>query len=311
MSSFINHNAVFLLAILGAIITFLIFLIDKLIRKQKLKLLIVFTALGFLAVVGRQVIEQLEKRQTAILEEQKGVIIGEIRQKVTSTLSIVEQISAKLSGISPETVGIELVPFIIEGQIVEFYKGSPSLWFSYSNWLETAGSMGKRAPCLSITIRPNAHYNVSLILAYLYNNSETKKRISEIISSNWRLFPDSEFLNRYGSPKPDVKYVLFYNGTTKTLLGYADATVFAKELLLYAKTNKANSIEALLNDGVERFSAQVQSCFSAYSSNVVDARDANAIAQEMLTKKINEVAAFYQNKLYIVQLSSIIKRLVA
>jgi len=83
------------------------------------------------------------------------------------------------------------------------------------------------------------------------------------------------------------------NGDSEKLLGYADARIFAKELVAYLKRNEANKAEYLLNGSPALFAAEVNKYFSSYNSHVVEGKDSYAVAQEMIYKK-NEVAAVSQ-----------------
>jgi hypothetical protein len=308
--TFIRDNLVFFLAIGSALITFMIFLVEKLVKKQKLKLVLIFTALGLLAFIGKEFIKLQESKNKALLEKKKGEIVREILDNTRTTLSLVEQLSDELTGKTPEKIGIELVQSEVTGELHQFFKGTPSLWERYSQWLEEFQHQEKKIePCLSFELNASRHYNVNLMLAYLFTNKATRDTISHVISGGWWGFPDEPFINRFGFPELAIKHVLFYDGSARRLIGYADAKLFAKELWLYLKTGEQGRIEDILNRRDPAFEENMKKYFKSYKSShhVTKAKDAYAAAKEMLKRKINELAVVYNGKVYLVKLSAIVK----
>lgn len=106
----------------GTATSLAILFIEKVARKQRIKLLFILAALGLLILTGQQVIEHLESRNWALLEEARVNIVEDIRKKV---------------------------------------------------------------PCLSLVVNANKHYEVSLLLAYLFTNSETRPYMGNIIWEAW------------------------------------------------------------------------------------------------------------------------------
>ncbi len=307
MIVFVQENVVFILAITGAVITFLIFLIEKLIKKQKLKFLLIFAALGFLAITGRQIIEHIEKKNKDLLEQKKVEIVSEILNNTRTTLTLVEQLSEELSDVSPEKIGIELVQSTNHDELYQFFKGTRSLWQRYSMWLESFKPQENKVPCLSFIINANNHYNLNLILAYLYTNAKTGSYISNVMSNEWWSFPDSYFIDQFGIPDLKIKYALFYDGVSKKLIGYADANLLSKELLLFLKTGKKDLVENILNRRDSNFLLNMSKYFRSFKSDVTEKKDAYLTAKEMLDRKINELVVVYEEKVYLVNLSNIVK----
>lgn len=173
--------------------------------------------------------------------------------------------------------------------------------------MESFRGQEKKVPCLSLTVNANNHYKVSLLLAYLFTNSETRSHIEDVISRSWWSFPDTAFINHYYFPEPDIKYVLIYDGASGDLIGYADGRLFAEELLLYEKTGKTDLVENVLNRKSLAFMANMKKYFKTFKSNVAEGKDAYRVAREMLERKINEMAVVYEGRLYLVSLSNIVK----
>lgn len=309
MFSYFQENLVLILAIAGAVISFLIFLTEKVVRKQKMRLFLILATMGFLILTGQQVIEYLEKNNSALLDKARDDIVLEIKKKVTITLTIVEQLSKELKGKSPEKIGVELVQSTETNELLQYSKGPPEAWVEYAEWLEYFRGQEKKYPCLSLTVNANNHYRISLLLAYLFTNSETRLYIEDAISQyRWPSFPDTTFINSYHYfPEPDIKYVLIYDGVSGTLIGYADAKLFAEELLLYKITEKTSLVENILNKKVSDPIVNMKKHFKTFKSNVAIEKDAFTVASKMLEEKIDEMAVIYEKKLYLVNLSKIVK----
>lgn len=101
MFSYLQENFVLILAVAGAVISFTILFIEKVARRQKIRLLLILAALGLLILTGQQVIEHLDKKNRILLEETRANIVEDIRKNVIKTRTIVEQLSEELTGRSP------------------------------------------------------------------------------------------------------------------------------------------------------------------------------------------------------------------
>ena len=140
MFSYLQQNLVLILGIAGAVISFLIFSLEKVARKQKLRLSLILATLGFLILTGQQVFTHLDKKNSDRLENARIAIVKEIRQKVIKAVTLLEQLSEKLRGKSPEQIGVKLIQFIESAEtnkLNQFFKGTPELWRKYDNWLKS------------------------------------------------------------------------------------------------------------------------------------------------------------------------------
>jgi hypothetical protein len=265
--------------------------------------------MGFLILIGQQVVDHLNKKNRALLENAREMIIGEIRKKVSKTLTLVEQLSGKLEGQSPERIGVELIQSREANEVLEHAKGPPFEWFHYVDWLNRSRSEGKKVTCLTVTISANRHYDVGLLLAYLLANPDTKAYIGDnvIRAERWHSFPDSEFISRFKTIKPDLNYVLFYHGDSGNLIGFADARLFAEELMLYARNGQQEFIARILNRSYAGSIEDMEKYFHSFQAHVAEGKDAYVVAKEMLNKKINEMAVMYNGKHYLVSLANIVR----
>ncbi len=306
ITPFITNNLVFILAIISAFITFLIFVVEKLVVKQKVKLLLIFTALGLLAIVGKEIIGLQEKKNKTLLEVKKKEIIDEILKKTTRTLSFVKSLSNKLNGSTLEKIGVELVQPETNQHLLQFSKGNSETWQKYAKWLENFKNLTNKTPCLSFTV--GKEYNANLILAYIFTNNVTRNTIAEVIKNEWWKFPNKQFIKNFDPPRIDIKYVLFYKvNSSPTLIGYADANLFANELLRYMKMEKQNKVEEILNGSSTMFEEEMKKYFKSFKSNVKEVKDAITAAKMMLSESIDELAVVHKGKVYLVRLSKIVK----
>ena len=108
MWEFIKDHSL-ILAIVGTIISFLMFFTEKVASQKKTKLVVVLAALGFLTLTGQQVINHLTLENERIFREKSISIMDHISSTVTKTKTIVEHLSQELKGESPGNIGVELV----------------------------------------------------------------------------------------------------------------------------------------------------------------------------------------------------------
>lgn len=78
----------------------------------------------------------------------------------------------------------------------------------------------------------------------------------------------------------------FMMGASGSLAGYAYARLFAEELLLYDKAGKADLIEGVLNRRDFTFMVNIKKYFKTFKSDVIEGKDASAVAREMLEKRL-------------------------
>lgn len=317
MYDFIRANIILILALSGAIISFLSVLTQKVAQRNKLKISIILAAFMFLIVSGQQIIGYIEKKNENLqkaaakasrdfLQEKRDEIIDKIEKTVTKTKTLTEQINEKLQGKSPEKIGVQVIQEAETDKILPIPKRSIGWWPNYVKWLENLRGKKGISPCLSLTFNAGHNYNLNLLLLYILTNPQTIPYIDNLQPPDHFKFPTEEFLRRFQIPVPEIKYVLFFDDKSNLLLGYAHAGLFSKELLVYLKTGEQRTIENILNKIDVDFNMKMQKYFNSYNKNVLREKDAYMVAKEMIEKQYNETAVIYKDKLYIAKLTNIV-----
>jgi hypothetical protein len=73
------------------------------------------------------------------------------------------------------------------------------------------------------------------------------------------------------------------------------------------KTDKQSLVEDILNRKDSTFIPNMNKYFRSFKYDVAERKDAYLAAKEMLDRKINELAVVYKEKVYLVNLSNIVK----
>ena len=315
MYDFIKDNIILILALSGAIVSFLSVLSQKVATRNKLKISIILAAFMFLIVSGQQVIGHIDKQNKKLQddafknsqklhEQTRTEIVKDIQAKVTVTKTLVEQLNDKLGGKSPAKIGVQVIRDAGTDQLLPEPKGSVYHWPEYVKWLNKWTGKPDISPCLSLTFKAGHNYNLNLLLLYLFTNPQTTPYLQSLSDSQKFSFPQEGFLKRFQIPVPGVKYVLFFD--KNNLVGYAPSDLFTKELLVYVATENQSTIETILNDPSADYMANMQKYFNSFSRNVLLQKDAYSVAKEMITNKYNETAVIYEDKLYIASLTNIV-----
>lgn len=298
---------ILILAIAGAVLGFMTLLIERVSQKPKTRLIMMFAALGCLILTGQQVVAYLNGRNQDSLQQTRSDILKEIRKKVTN---MHEMLESALADQSPAAIGVEFVQSVETNELLQYAKGSPAEWRSYADWLRSFAEQEEQVPCLSLTVNAGRNYDVGLLLAYLLTNSQTESLIRSVISRGppgWAAFPEDTFTDEHGFPEPSVKYVLIYDGTSRKLIGYADAKLFTRELLLYKNAGKRKLVEDALNRGSSTSVEDIEKLFKAFISQVAEKKNAYEAAEEMLGREISEMALLHNGKTYLIKLSKIVR----
>jgi len=317
MYDFIKENIILILALSGAIISFLSALTGKVAKRNKLKISIILAAFMFLIVSGQQIIGHIDKRNkklqdTAFKKSQKlhertrTEIVKDIQAKVTVTKTLVEQLNDQLKGKSPAKIGVQVIQDANTDRLLPKPKASVELWPEYAKWINKWTGKPDISPCLSITFKAGHRYNLNLLLLYLFTNPQTTPYIGSLSGSKKFGFPQKAFFDHFQIPVPGVRYVLFFDGKTNDLVGYAPSDLFTKELLVYLETDNQSTIENILNDPSTDYLGNMQKYFNSFSRNVLRQKDAYIVAKEMISNKYNETAVIYEDKLYIANLTNIV-----
>jgi hypothetical protein len=165
-------------------------------------------------------------------------------------------------------------------------------------------------PAISLTLNAQRHYVPGLIMAYTLANGINVDSIFNSLKSgseSWETFPSDAFIKGYGPVEPLVKYVIFFDGNRNQLLGFADASLFIKEMLLYNQMGMYHRIEEILNVPGMATGESLNRFFRSFRPDVLSAADAYAAAEAMIDKNISETIAEYQNHYWLINLAKIVE----
>ncbi len=292
---FLQKNA-FILPLAGAIITYLLSLIEKIKTKKITRATFTLLTVGLLLLTGQLVVQHIERRQSAHLSAVKDSLIQEIHGKVKKSLALLEQLYTLLNDKSPALIGVELTKYVSADELRQFAKGDIHMLQQYKNWLDTTELQDKLS-CLTLTVHAYKYYDINILLTYIMANSNNPNLISERFSA-------TTLIERFGLLQPKLDYIIFYEPSKKTPIGYANARLFSRELLLYESADWKSKVEKVLNENVPD---SLFKYFSTVSNNVILDKDGYSVAKEMIDNKINEAIAVYEGEYYYVSLAKIVR----
>ena len=321
---FIQENMLLVLGITGTLLTLVGSIIGAIAKLQKTSFILMVAVAACAIVTAQQVISYNEvqqqealddsrRQQQQLLQESRGILIKNIKENVIKTRITVEGIAAKLESAPLDKLGTALVSIDDDpdragmGKVLAYGKGSASMWKGYADWVgEVANRPGTRA-CLSVTINARHHYVTGMLLAYLHTSDVTRETIKQSINRNgWKVFPDESFIEKHGIATQGVRCLLVYDGDKEHLVGFADASQFANELLAYQKHGLSSVAETALN-GRDTDVAKLKQSFSSISMVVLPSMETELLVQRMLKEQIAEAAVLKDKRPYLLQLEKIIK----
>jgi len=324
----LKNNIALVLTILASVISLLGSMYDKVAKKKNLRLILVSMFVVFFLATVKMVIDDIQKKNATLLKQQietrRDMIAEEIRVKVQEgltiglegleiskkTINLLEELKPQLSGKSVSIIGVKLTGLGTEEMHI-FQKSN--IYALKPFVLKIEGLLeedGNALPAISLTLNANRHYIPGLIMAYTLANRRNVDNIFDSLkegSENWDKFPSGAFINGYGPIEPLVKYVIFYNRNQNQLLGFADASMFIKEMLLYNQMGMYAEIEEILNDPGTATKETLSRYFKSFRSDVLTTADAYTAAEVMIDKNINETIAKYDNNYYLINLAKIVQ----
>jgi len=199
-----------------------------------------------------------QRKNITELEQKKKEMITNISKNVSASLetsisalevskqslTLLEDLESRLGRTSLGEVAVLLSAPDYDNLHI-FEKGRPGQIPDYVSWLDETLQQPDKAPAISLTLNANKHYFLELILAYLLADKDNVNMIKTHLGRrpyDWRKFPDDNTLRSLGKNKSGVKYVLFYDRNKTRLMGFADATLLIRELLLYKKQGLSKDI---------------------------------------------------------------------
>jgi hypothetical protein len=321
MIEFVIQNPLLILGIAGTVISFVISLSEFVSRRTIPKFVVFLVILGFLTLLGQQVLEYFQKQNAeriaaaekillAANEETRTKIIQQIQSNVQMTRITVESISARLETVPLASLGNEFVTIgnaeLSEAEV--FAKGAPEAWPRYADWLRSESEGGKESS-LTLTLNANGSYQLGLLLAYVMTSNTTQADIAGVIrSGGWYKFPSSEFLARHGTDVEGVRWILFFDRQPSNLVAYAEATSLANELLAYQQAGLGGEIEHLLNDPQPDPAQALAGKLASVRTQILHEANTQAIVRSMLERQIPVAAVVGDDgHRYLVRLERVIK----
>lgn len=297
MMDFVRQHLLLLLSIAGLVLSFLASVTEASARRPSAR----FTAVALTLALVVAVVYQISafNRQTAERQIEQAAqrardgIIEQINLTVRETSVTVSAIAAQLSATPLGQVATALVTVRTSHaagfeETLAFAKGSPAMWRHYADWLESLDGSGQ-APSLSLTLNANHHYDPGLLLAYLLTGPATRSRLESVIGhpDRWHDFDaESLFASNLGAPAGPVQWVLFYDGALNRLAGFAEATAFTSELMVFLRLGEHSAIEQLLNRSGDDVMAALAQRFPAVGSAVFDTSRPSVLVEKMIARQI-------------------------
>lgn len=313
-----------ILLVAGAVIPFVLSIYEKISEKKKTRVILILISTGFIITLCSTLLVNIQEsnriKMLDGLEEKKKEMISTISKNVSDNLAVsnkslnlLEGLKSRLDGISISEVAVELTP-PDDGQISIFEKGSPQRINDYVKWLEQVKehSPGKKsAPALSLMLNTGRrNYITELILAFLLADIQNISLIEERLGRNkseWREFPDEATIKELGRLRSGLAYVLFFNKSSDHLMGFANATEFAQELLLLKQQGKSKDIENMFNRQSLTDAEKMKKYFTSFKSMVFPFENPYDAARELIEQKENEAVIFNKKKQWFISLANVIK----
>lgn len=331
MIQFICENILFLLTLLGAVVSFLSTFVGLISKKKPVVVLSFLAVLGFVLGISYQVSsynktkeedrrEAARKQIEAAATRARDNIIKEInftvgQTKITAdkTKITVDWIARKFSQLTLQQTAAELVT-VKAGigrefdETIAFAKGSPKIWRHYASWLESLNQT-QGEPSLSLTLNARHHYNTGLLLAYILTSDITRSELEGIIrqKSKWHTFTaEMLYLQAFGQNSKHIKWILFYDGNRKGPVAYADAKLFAQELMAYHRLEQYEKVEQVLNSTSHKAITALSDVFSSIKTDISKDEDPEKLVKVMIEKQRSEIIATADEKIYVARLERMI-----
>jgi hypothetical protein len=318
MFNFLTDNIILVLAVVGTLLALAASLYEKITKQKKLRILVTFISAGAIITVGTLILNDLhEKNRSQIAEElenKKKEMIKSISANVSKNLSLsqqsltlLEQIEAKFAEVPLGDVAVKLTSPDLDGLHV-FDKAHPSQIPSFVSWLNDKILHGQ-TPAIGFTVNANRSYSIGLTLGYLLANQTNLDLIMEKLNEpeGWNKFPDNDTLQAIDEIQSDLKYVLFYDGSKSRLLGFADASLFARELLVLQKQGRSSKIEELLKTPGKASASSMKPYFTSFNPRVLKGTTSYDVTQEMINEKFNDGVLLHKGTPWFVSLANMIK----
>jgi len=308
--------AVFVLGIAVAAIALVATLTEKLSRKNQALTLCALAGLGFIALLGQQLLtrrlEAQGKAQEDAIESSRKQILEKISGTVVRTEGKVEDLSRLLANTAIRDVGEQLVlpdPSAQVANVLSMGKGSTALWGTYAKWVSDNRERQNTRLCLEFTVNGVRQYSPDWSLAYLITMPETEAKVREVISKGANLdqWFSEEFVDRALLNWKGVDFVLFTDSESHRVLAYASAREFAIELLLQERLDGGLSFKNVLNRHQQHPVESLAKAFQSIRPTVIHDLSVATIVKSMLDNKWSECVIDVAEEKFVVSLVNLVR----
>jgi hypothetical protein len=324
MIQFLSDNILLLLTLLGAVVSFLATFVGLVSKKKPVVILAVLAVLGFVVGIAYQLSsyskqQEAERRAAAKAQIDEAAtrardnVIKEINFTVGQTKITVDAIAGRLSQLTLQQTAAELVTVKsgIGGEFDEaiaFAKGSSDMWKHYADWLESLNQT-EGEPSLSLTLNAGHHYDTGLLLAYMLTSDVTRNELRDIIRQHdaWHTFTaETLYLQAFAQNSRHIKWILLYDGTGEEPVAYADAKMFAQELMAYHRLKRHRDVERALNSTSHNAVAALSAVFPSLRTEISRDKEPEQLVKTMIEKQRSEMIAAAGEKTYVARLERMI-----
>lgn len=311
MLDFIATHYLFVLTILGAVLSFVASFTTLVAAHKPVRFLAVVLSVGLVIGVAYQLFSYVEQQEAARARAEQVLIekaAQSTRDEIMKEIHFdVRSIASRLRDKSLEVVGTRLVSVTTQAgfeESVAFAKGSPEMWALFAGWLQTLPT--DMAPSLSLTFGANHRYNSGLLLAYLLTSERTLDVVSEVVDthSQWESFDAANlYVQAFSENIAHVRWVLFYQ--QDKLIAFANAKDFARELSVYHRAGEDGRISGILNRRTPL--AALLAEFPSIATAVYETISPERLVAEMIEQELPISVATEQQVPYVARLEKMIR----
>ncbi len=235
-------------------------------------------------------------------------------RKQTSAL---EEIKSRISGLSVDRVAVSLVRFSDEKTLLAPQeKPNVTLLEHYVDWLE---SNKENNPVMSLILNAEKNYWPGLVVGFLTVTKENQPLVRNALlnrqvlqdryKEKWLRFPSlPQELENIKIAETMVKYVLFFNEREDQLVGYAEASAFASELILYNLQGEGEVIKNLLNkkEGADTVRG-MNNMFPSFREDVLKSDNVESAVEEMINNGISKAIIYLNPNYWLFDLAEMVR----
>jgi hypothetical protein len=191
----------------------------------------------------------------------------------------------------------------------ELSKWAVQHWPVYADWLSTTQGEDVAAS-LSLTLSAHHQYDAGLLLAYLLTSEATREELEGIVPDYqaWHSFvAEPLYLTNFSSGVGRIRWVLFYDKTEQGLIGFANAQVFAQELMVYHRLGLHEQVDSMLNQPNSDKLAALKQMFPSIKTAIFATESPSELVRDMIDGQLVVSVAHSEERDYVARLERMIK----